>query len=1023
MRWVFSHGVRAGGSQLFRRLRLLLGLAVVAVGAGFVTSPAAAAIQVSVTSPLDGAHSLSGIVDVQINASADVGVFSVQLYVDGNPYGMPDLTTVTQYTYSIPWDTSTVAAGAHTLSALATESTDSATLASPTIAVDVGPAYPTVSLTSPSAWSFVRGTVALHADATSGVGPASVAFTLDGNPVTSPWDTTAVSDGSHTIQATVTDGRGKSATASSQVTVDNTKPSTSLLAPTANSYVTGSLPAQANASDAYGIVGVQYFIDGAAVGNALLTPDTPGGYTYSSNLSLSGLANGVHTLTDVATDNAGNTATSTPVAFTIGFAPLTAASITAPPGFTFASGTVTVAATATGGTGPFTAKLLVDGVVSALAPTVSGSAITFQWDATKMADGLHTLAVAVTDAKSATVTSPSVTVTVDRTPPSTYLIAPAAGSFYLGSLPAQAHASDAHGIATVQYLIDGKTVGAALTSPDTAGGFTYSSTLSLTGLANGAHTLTEVATDSAGNSATSAPVAFNIGAGPPTVAITAPASGGYARKTMTVTATVAGGTAPFTASLLVDGVASALTPTVAGSSITFQWDSTTVADGLHTLAVATTDQVGLKATSPTVNVTVDNAPPIAVMYQPAPLAGYAYARTNGPTTFQVHASAAYGVKSVQFTVDGAPVGALLTAPDAGQQYLYTVSFDTSTLTAGLHSVSAILTDNAGNVTTAVPVSVKTGPIVYVPVINWHGIEGPLDTQPDIYDQTAAEATAELSYLKTNGYQSITLAQYQTWLTSGTLPAGIVKPVLLTVDDGLTDELAWDPLLQTYGFKAVLFVVTGFADNKTPGANDPTGNMSWAQIKTLAGNGRWEIAFHAGLDGHGDYSDAGTSITLAAGQVESFSPTCFAYYNCLGTIATTTTTGSGKTKKTTTTTAAETPAQFEAQVTAEVAAGIAELKKQIPTANMSAWACPWNACGQWTTFYNDPSGTLQSWIPGHFASLFPIVFTQTDPITYGLASGTVGALNGDNRHYRFEVHTDTTTAQFATSLSDPAFGNN
>jgi hypothetical protein len=124
-----------------------------------------------------------------------------------------------------------------------------------------------------------------------------------------------------------------------------------------------------------------------------------------------------------------------------------------------------------------------------------------------------------------------------------------------------------------------------------------------------------------------------------------------------------------------------------------------------------------------------------------------------------------------------------------------------------------------------------------------------------------------------------------------------------------------------------------------------------------------------------------------------------------------------------TTAAETGAQFEAQVTAEVTAGIAELKKEVPTASMTSWACPWNACGQWTNFYNDPSGTAQSWMPGYFASLFPIVFTQTDPITYGLASGTVGPLNGDNRDYRFEVHTDTTIQQFEAALTDPGFANN
>ena len=75
-------------------------------------------------------------------------------------------------------------------------------------------------------------------------------------------------------------------------------------------------------------------------------------------------------------------------------------------------------------------------------------------------------------------------------------------------------------------------------------------------------------------------------------------------------------------------------------------------------------------------------------------------RVNGPVTFQVNASDAYGVKQVQFLVDGVPVGAPLTAPDSGQQYLYSMTYDTTQLAAGMHTVRAAVTDNAGNTTTA-----------------------------------------------------------------------------------------------------------------------------------------------------------------------------------------------------------------------------------------------------------------------------------------------------------------------------------
>ena len=1025
------------------RQRWLLAMLTI-VGAAMLASPAGAAINDAITSPTATAHSLSGVVTVTATASADAGVQSVQLYVDGAPYGVADSTQISQYTYQLPWDTTGLTAGNHQLYVIATDYT-LATQQSATITVDVGPAYPTIALTAPTPYTYVSGTVNLASTTSVAVGSASVAYTVDGNAVTTPWNSKSVTDGSHTIVATVTDGRGKTAAATAVVTVDNTPPTATITAPVSGVYVNDSLPVSTTASDGYGVKSVQYMVGGTLVGNPITTPDSPGGYTYSTTIDLDHFAllgqsvkllNGPYTLTAIVTDNAGNVKT-TVVPFNIGNGPLAGVAITAPANVTYATKTTNVVATTTGGTGPFTGTLLVDGVATSVVPTVNGNTLTFAWNSASVADGTHALTVTAGDTSTTKVTSTAVNVTVDNTAPSTYLITPVANTVFNGTAAVSAHASDGYGIKSVQYAIDGTPSGTALTTADVGtGGFTYSAVLNVASLANGPHTLTDIATDNAGNITTSAPVTIYVGTGPITASITAPTNFAFASKannataavtTTTVTVAATGGNGVYTGTLLVDGAATTVVPTVAAGTLTFAWNSASVADGTHALTVTVKDGTGATVTTAAINVTVDNTAPTAVMYLPTPLAGYTYARTNGPTQFQVHASDAYGINRVVFIIDnGATIIPQITTPDAGQTYLYSTTFNTATLAPGIHSIQAIVADNANNITVSAPLYVKAGPITYVPVINYHGITGTLDTNPDVYDQTPAEADSELAYLKANGYQSITLPQYETWLSTGALPAGITKPVLLTVDDGLTDELAWDPLLQKYGFTAVLFEVTGFADNNTPGANDPTGNMSWAQVKTLSTNGRWTIAFHAGQYGHGDYSAPANTITVGTGQVQSYSTTCFEYYNCLGTIKTTTTTSSGLlglVKKTTVTTAAETPAQFETQVKAEVTAGMAELKKQIPNADMTAWACPWNACGQWTNFYNDASNTLQGWMPGYFASLFPVVFMQTDPVTYGLASGTVGSLNSFNRHYRFEVLTSTTTAQFAAALTDPAFANN
>ena len=589
------------------------------------------------------------------------------------------------------------------------------------------------------------------------------------------------------------------------------------------------------------------------------------------------------------------------------------------------------------------------------------------------------------------------------------MTAPSANAFATRLLAATANASDAFGIQGVRFAIDGVPVGAQIVQPDVPGGFGYSATLDVSNLASGGHTLTGIASDGAGNKSTSAGVTFNVGGAPPGVTVNLPLDWSFAHKTVPVAATVTGGKAPFSAKLLVDGAVVGLS--VTNAPYTFQWDTTKAADGSHTVAVSVTDSLNRTATSATLHETVDNAAPSAVMYQPQ-----ANTRINGPTSLQVQASDGYGIKSVRFTVDGAPVGALVSAADAGQLYLYTITYDTSPLAAGAHAVSAIVTDNAGNTTTPAPVAILTGPIKYLPVLNFHSIAPP--DGYSIYDQTLAEADQQLAYLKANGYQAVTLEQYQQWLAG--VAIGVAKPVLITVDDALNDQKAWDGLFQKYGMKGVMFVVTGFADNTTPGGSD-SNNMTWTTINQLAANGRWQIAFHAGQFGHGDAYAGGAAITLSSTQTLTLPAACPYFYTCLGTVTTTTTTGSGWNRRTTTTKAPETFATYKTLVTNEVTAGLAELKQKVPSASLLAWAAPFNDAGQWTNLYNDPSGQVQAWMPGFVASKLPIVFTQTNPITYAQASGTVGSLTGFNRHYRFEVHTNTTIQQFATALQDPAFG--
>jgi hypothetical protein len=93
-------------------------------------------------------------------------------------------------------------------------------------------------------------------------------------------------------------------------TADTTAPTVSISSPTGGT-VSGTITVSANASDNVGVVGVQFKLDGVNLG----IEDTVAPYSVSWNTTTA--TNASHTLTAVARDAAGNTATSAGVMVTV----------------------------------------------------------------------------------------------------------------------------------------------------------------------------------------------------------------------------------------------------------------------------------------------------------------------------------------------------------------------------------------------------------------------------------------------------------------------------------------------------------------------------------------------------------------------------------------------------------------------------------------------------------------------------------------------------------------------------------
>lgn len=157
-------------------------------------------------------------------------------------------------------------------------------------------------------WSASSGTSSwLSVQPTVGTAPASATVTAS---------TTGLAAGTYSGVVTVDAGSAQGSPASVPVTLkvttsDTTPPSVSLTAPATGATVTGTTTVTATASDDVGVVGVQLKLDGAALGPEL----TAAPYTESWDTAT--VTDGQHTLTAVARDAAGNTATSSPVTVTV----------------------------------------------------------------------------------------------------------------------------------------------------------------------------------------------------------------------------------------------------------------------------------------------------------------------------------------------------------------------------------------------------------------------------------------------------------------------------------------------------------------------------------------------------------------------------------------------------------------------------------------------------------------------------------------------------------------------------------
>ncbi len=118
----------------------------------------------------------------------------------------------------------------------------------------------------------------------------------------------------------------------------------------------------------------------------------------------------------------------------------------------------------------------------------------------------------------------------------------------------------------------------------------------------------------------------------------------------------------------------------------------------------------------------------------------------------------------------------------------------------------------------------------------------------LYHKTPANFESQLLYLKSHNYTTISMAQVSCGLrNSCILPP---KPVVITYDDGFSDQMSAFNLLEKYSMRGTFYMIIGGERSKycigierQPGAPCGDSYMNWDEVKRIAASPLMEIGAH------------------------------------------------------------------------------------------------------------------------------------------------------------------------------------
>ena len=496
---------------------------------------------------------------------------------------------------------------------------------------------------------------------------------------------TGLAQGAQTVVASETNAAGVTGSSSLTFTLESTPPTVTVgltqdTGSSSSDHITSN-PALSGTADPNAVVTLT---EGSTV-IATTTANASGNWSYTPT----GLAQGAQTVVASETNAAGVTGSSsltftlesTPPTVTVGLTQDTGSS---------SSDHITSNPALSGTADPNAVVTLTEGS-TVIATTTANASGNWSYTPTGLAQGAQTVVASETNAAGVTGSS-SLTFTLESTPPTVTVgltqDTGSSSSDHITSNPALSGTADPNAVVT---LTEGSTV-IATTTANASGNWSYTPT----GLAQGAQTVVASETNAAGVTGSSS-LTFTLESTPPTVTVGLTQDTGSSSSDHITSNPALSGTADPNAVVTLTEGSTVIATTTANASGNWSYTPTGLAQGAQTVVASETNAAGVTGSS-SLTFTLESTPPAA------PVITSDTVNSNG----QVALNGTAVANSTVTIYDGtAVVGTTLSDGIGSWQ------FTTPPETGGAHSLTATVTDAAGNVSA---LSNLVDPVVAAPPV-------------------------------------------------------------------------------------------------------------------------------------------------------------------------------------------------------------------------------------------------------------------------------------------------------------------